>query len=73
MQGLDLKRADIITAGSVLLNALMKMLKKKDLIISNRGIREGSIVDYILEPSAGTELALFQNIPTVISAGSSSQ
>ena len=53
MPGLDLKRSDIITAGSVLVNMLMKMLKKQDVLVSNKGIREGSILDFILrnEPS----------------------
>ena len=49
MPGLDLKRADIITAGSVLVNTLMKMLKKQALLVSNKGIREGSILDFILK------------------------
>ncbi len=48
MPGLDLKRADIITAGSVLVNTLMKMLKKQDLLVSNKGIREGTVLDFIL-------------------------
>ncbi len=48
MPGLDLKRADIITAGSVLVNMLMKMFKKQSLLVSNRGIREGTILDFIL-------------------------
>ena len=48
MPGLDLKRADIITAGSVLVNTLMKMFKKQTLLVSNKGIREGSILDFIL-------------------------
>ncbi len=45
--GLDSKRADIIVAGSVLVVALMKMLKVDDITLSGRGIREGMITDYI--------------------------
>lgn len=49
MPGLDLKRADIITAGSVLVNTLMRLLKKEQLIISNKGVREGCLLDFILK------------------------
>ena len=48
MPGLDLKRADIMTAGSVLVNTLMKLFKKQGLLVSNKGIREGTILDFIL-------------------------
>ncbi len=51
MPGLDLKRADIITAGGVLVNTLMKLLKTESLLVSNKGIREGSILDFILKNS----------------------
>ena len=54
MPGLDLKRADIITAGSVLVNTLMKLLKKDNLLVSNKGIREGSILDFVVKNTAKT-------------------
>ncbi len=48
MPGLDLKRADIITAGSVLVNTLLKMLHKQSVLVSNKGFREGRVIDFIL-------------------------
>ncbi len=45
--GLDSKRADIIAAGSVLTMTLMKLLKVDDITLSDRGIREGIILDFI--------------------------
>lgn len=50
--GLDLKRADIITAGAVLVEALMRLLKTKDIFVSNKGIREGAVLNYLLKNEA---------------------
>ena len=48
MPGIDKKRADIITAGSVLMLTLMRLLKINKIFVSDKGIREGMILDYIL-------------------------
>lgn len=45
--GLDPRRADLIIAGSTLLLTLMRLLRLKRLTISDKGIREGIILDYI--------------------------
>ncbi|OIO37128.1 MAG: hypothetical protein AUJ72_05155 [Candidatus Omnitrophica bacterium CG1_02_46_14] len=58
MPGLDLKRADIITAGSVLVNTLLKMLNKKSILVSNKGIREGSVIDFILRTQVRTAVSV---------------
>ncbi len=45
--GLDPKRADIIVAGSVLTLTLMRLLRIDEITLSDRGIREGMILDFI--------------------------
>lgn len=47
MPGLDPKRADIIVAGSVLVSTLTRLLKTDRIILSDKGIREGIILDFI--------------------------
>ncbi len=45
--GLDPKRADIIVAGSTLVLTLMRLLKTESMTLSDSGIREGMVLDYI--------------------------
>ncbi len=45
--GLEPKRADLLVAGSVLVTTLMRMLKMKRITISDKGIREGLVLDFI--------------------------
>jgi exopolyphosphatase/guanosine-5'-triphosphate,3'-diphosphate pyrophosphatase len=45
--GLDPKRADIIVAGSVLVLTLMRLFRIDEITLSDRGIREGMIIDFI--------------------------
>lgn len=47
--GLDKKRADLIIAGSVLVMMLLKQFKKDRIFISDKGIREGLILDLIVK------------------------
>jgi exopolyphosphatase/guanosine-5'-triphosphate,3'-diphosphate pyrophosphatase len=47
MPGLDPKRADIIVAGSVLVSTLVRLLKSDRIVLSDKGIREGIILDFI--------------------------
>ncbi len=56
--GLEPKRADLIVAGSALVLALMNLLKVKKITISDKGIREGIILDYVEKlrrPAAGKD------------------
>ncbi|MCG3175151.1 MAG: Exopolyphosphatase [Candidatus Omnitrophica bacterium] len=47
MPELDPKRADLIVAGSALVLTLMRLLRVSSITISDKGIREGVILDYI--------------------------
>ncbi|NOX67217.1 MAG: hypothetical protein GXO85_15825 [Chlorobi bacterium] len=40
-------REDIILAGTLILNNILKLLKKKLLYVSGRGLRYGAIIDYM--------------------------
>lgn len=44
---LDPKRADLIVAGSALVRVLMRLLRIPSITISDKGIREGVVLDYI--------------------------
>ncbi len=50
LPGLDSNRSDIIVAGSVLVSLLMRHLKNDSLFISDKGIREGIILDFMMRP-----------------------
>ncbi|MBL8114223.1 MAG: Ppx/GppA family phosphatase [Acidobacteria bacterium] len=43
--GLDQKRADILTAGAVLLQVLMERFRIRKLVVSDRSLREGLVLD----------------------------
>ena len=47
--GLNPERADIVLAGAAILDAFMQALEVPDLQISERGLREGLLVDYLLK------------------------
>lgn len=47
LPGLDPKRADMITAGAVLVRILMRLLKVDGITLSDWGIREGMAIDFI--------------------------
>lgn len=47
IQGLDPSRADIITAGALILEQIFKELKIKEMMISEYALREGIILDTI--------------------------
>lgn len=48
IHGLDKKRADIVTAGAVLVSAMMEALECECILISDKGIREGLILDFMM-------------------------
>jgi exopolyphosphatase / guanosine-5'-triphosphate,3'-diphosphate pyrophosphatase len=54
--GLHPERADIIIAGAAILDAFMQELALKALRVSERGIREGLLVDYLLKHGASAFL-----------------
>ena len=45
--GLNPERADIIIAGAAVLDTLMEQLSINELRVSNRGLRDGMLVDYL--------------------------
>ena len=47
--GLDKIRAALVIAGSMLVMCLFKQLKKESIFISDKGIREGMILDFIMK------------------------
>jgi len=49
LPGLDRKRSSFMIAGSVLVSLLMKRLKEDRIFISDKGIREGMILDFMMK------------------------
>ncbi len=47
LKGLDPRRADIIVSGSALMLAILKILKRDRVVLSDKNIREGIILDFI--------------------------
>jgi exopolyphosphatase/guanosine-5'-triphosphate,3'-diphosphate pyrophosphatase len=47
IEGMELKRADIIPAGLLILNKTFELFKLKEMIISEYGLREGIIVEML--------------------------
>jgi len=50
--GLNPERADIIIAGAAILDVFMQGLGLKEIRLSERGVREGLLVDYLLKHGA---------------------
>ena len=51
LPGLDPRRADIIVAGAVLLDTILKHLKAEEITLCDLALREGLILDYIHQHS----------------------
>jgi exopolyphosphatase/guanosine-5'-triphosphate,3'-diphosphate pyrophosphatase len=51
MPGLDPRRADLIVAGAVLLDAILRRLGADDITLCDLALREGLVLDYILRNS----------------------
>jgi exopolyphosphatase/guanosine-5'-triphosphate,3'-diphosphate pyrophosphatase len=47
LPGLDSRRADLIVAGAVLLDTVVRALGAQDVTLSDYGLREGLVLDYI--------------------------
>ncbi|CAD6494664.1 MAG: Guanosine-5'-triphosphate,3'-diphosphate pyrophosphatase [Candidatus Argoarchaeum ethanivorans] len=45
--GINADRADIIIGGAVILETLMEAFALKEIVVSNRGLRHGLLVDYL--------------------------
>jgi exopolyphosphatase / guanosine-5'-triphosphate,3'-diphosphate pyrophosphatase len=57
--GMNPSRADIIVAGAAILDTLMEMLELPEIRISDRGLRDGLLVDYL---SRGEQAAMLQEM-----------
>ena len=55
--GLQPERADIILAGAAILDAFMQELRVSEIHVSERGLREGLLVDYLLKHEDASLLA----------------
>ena len=60
--GLDLKRADIIPAGAIILEQLFLELGIKDITISNYALREGILIDTISKYQTGFQLGNLSDV-----------
>lgn len=49
IEGMEIKRADIIPAGLLILNEVFKTFKLKEMTVSENALREGIIIDTILK------------------------
>ena len=47
MPGMNPRRSDIIVAGNSIVIAVMEMLGREELVVSERALREGLVVDYL--------------------------
>ncbi|MBD5633258.1 MAG: Ppx/GppA family phosphatase, partial [Candidatus Eremiobacteraeota bacterium] len=47
MPGMNPRRSDIIVAGNSIVIAVMEMLGREELVVSERALREGIVVDYL--------------------------
>jgi exopolyphosphatase/guanosine-5'-triphosphate,3'-diphosphate pyrophosphatase len=47
MPGMNARRADIIVAGNALVMAILEQLEREELIVCERALREGIVVDYL--------------------------
>ena len=63
LPGLDPRRADIIVAGAVLLDTILKHLKAEEITLCDLALREGLILDYIHQHSS--EISRADRIPNV--------
>ena len=63
MPGLDPRRADLIVAGAVLLDAILRRLGADDITLCDLALREGLVLDYIRRNSK--HIKHVDNIPDV--------
>jgi exopolyphosphatase/guanosine-5'-triphosphate,3'-diphosphate pyrophosphatase len=63
LPGLDPRRADLVVAGAVLLDAILRRLGAEDLTLCDLALREGLVLDYIRRNSR--HIAKVDSIPDV--------
>jgi exopolyphosphatase/guanosine-5'-triphosphate,3'-diphosphate pyrophosphatase len=63
MPGLDPRRADLIVAGTVLLDTILRRLGAEELTLCDLALREGLVLDYIRRNRR--QIAQIDNIPDV--------
>ena len=63
MPGLDPRRADLVVAGAVLLDTILRRLGAEDLTLCDLALREGLVLDYIRRNRQ--HIAQVDNIPDV--------
>jgi exopolyphosphatase/guanosine-5'-triphosphate,3'-diphosphate pyrophosphatase len=61
--GLDPRRADLVVAGAVLLDTILRRLGAEELTLCDLALREGLVLDYIR--SHGRQIAQIDSIPDV--------
>lgn len=60
--GLDPKRADIITAGAIILEQIFEELELEKMTLSTYALREGIIMNYMQLRSGGTDLGHLKDV-----------
>src|SRR5688572_11845690 len=63
LQGLDPRRADLVVAGAVLVDTLLKKLDAREITLCDLALREGLVLDYIEQHR--TEIARVDRYPDV--------
>ena len=63
LDGLDPRRADLMVAGAVLVDSLLKKLGAKEITLCDLALREGIVLDYIEQHR--TEIARVDRYPDV--------
>jgi len=63
LPGLDPRRADLVVAGAVLLDAILRRLGAEDLTLCDLALREGLVIDYVRRNSK--HIAQVDSIPDV--------
>ena len=53
LPGIDKKRADLMPTGAVLIRVFLKVFKTKKIMVSDKGIREGVVLDFIARHKMG--------------------
>lgn len=62
IKGIDLERADIITAGAIILEQLFLELGIKQITISNFALREGILIDAVTKKQIGFQLGNLSDV-----------
>ena len=63
LPGLDPRRADLIVAGAVLLDTILRLLKAEEITLCDLALREGLVLDYVHQHSK--EISRADRIPDV--------